>query len=348
MNVKQTIFGRYKDQDIEQFLLANDNGMQVKIMTFGATVTSISVPGQGNTRHELACGFDSMEGYLSREYKKNAPYFGCTVGRYASRIKDGKFKIDGKEYILAINNGPNHLHGGLTGFDKKIWSAQPIDTSDTLGVIMSLKSPHMEEGYPGNVEISVTFVLNNNNELAISYEATTDQTTPISLTNHTYFNLSGFEQTIENHQATILADNYLEPDETNVPVGAIGDVNNTAADLRAGKLLKEAFEGLTTGFEHYYLFDQSIGPLRKVAEFSDRESGRKLEVSTTEPGMLFYSGYFTSDKLRRENGDQYGRYRGFCCETHRYPNGPNIENSPASVTKPADTYNSQTVFKIHW
>ena len=337
MTSKITNFGSHQGQDIQLYSLENEKGMAVKITNYGATITSISVPDPDKSRVDLVCGFDMLEGYFSEEYQANAPYFGCTVGRYSSRIKDGRFEINGKEFTVACNDGPNHLHGGITGFNKKVWDAELTEDSDHATIKMTMRSPHMDEGYPGNLEVSVLFSLDNNNALTISYEAVTDEETPVSLTNHTYFNLSGFAQTIEEHKATVFASRHLKADETNVPVGEIEALKGTAADLRAGILFKDAFAKLETGFEHYFLFDKELWKLDKVAEFVDTQSGRKLEVLTTEPGMLFYTGYFTSDKLQRESGDQYGRYRGFCCETHRYPNGPNIDNSPASVLKPGET-----------
>jgi len=348
MKIQHSVFGNFQDKDISLYELHNDNGMVVKIMNYGATITSITIPKKEDGRSELVCGFDTFENYFSEEYINNAPYFGCTVGRYASRIKDGQFKIDGKTYKLAINNAPNHLHGGIVGFDKKVWPARMTSTEDIVGVEMSLNSPHMDEGYPGNVSIKVNFLLNNRNELTINYEAETDQTTPISLTNHTYFNLSGFKETIGNHTATIEAKSFLTPDETNVPVGEVTMVDGTTADLRSGKVLEEAFEVLKTGFEHYYVFDKDENILGKVAEFKDNSSGRKLIISTSEPGALFYTGFYTSEELKRESGSQYGKFRAFCFETSRYPNGPNISNSPGSVTKPGEKFISTTVFKIKW
>ncbi len=348
MNIETKEFGNIQEHQIDQYVLTNDNGMTVKISTYGATITSIAVPDMNGNLIELACGFDTLEGYFSEEYRNNAPYFGCTVGRYSSRIKDGKFVIDDKAYQLATNDGPNHLHGGLKGFDKKIWKATTIEDQHTVGVIMKLESLHMEEGYPGNVVVSVTFKLSANNELMISYDAETDQITPLSLTNHTYFNLSGFQETIENHTALIAAKTHLKPDATNVPVGEIEDLTNQPSDLSRMKPLSEAFEGLSTGFEHYFVFDKALWEMEKVAEFTDSKSNRKLEVFTTEPGMLFYTGYFTSDDLKRENGDKYGRFRGFCCETHRYPNGPNIKGSPGSFITPLTPFKSQTTYKITW
>lgn len=348
MQVTKNDFGNYEGEMTRQYVLENEHGMTVKVTDFGATITSIKIPNPAGDPLDIVCGFESLAGYLSPAYTQNAPYFGCTVGRYSSRIKDGAFKLDGQSYTLAVNDGSNHLHGGLKGFNKKIWKAEVIENEEEVGVNMSLNSPHMEEGYPGNVKVSVSFLLNNDNELNIQYEGETDHATPLSLTNHTYFNLSGFKQSIENHRATILADAYLLPDETNVPVGALAEVEGTPADLRSAKLLGDAFAELPTGFEHYFLFEPAGKDLPKVAEFEDTYSGRKLEVFTTEPGMLFYTGYFTSDQLQRENGDQYGRYRAFCCETHRYPNGPNIADAPASITRPGQVYQSHTRFKVHW
>jgi len=336
-------FGIYQDQKIALYTLENAKGMKLQITNYGATITSISVLDQNGNRQELACGFDTFEGYFGEDYKANAPYFGCTVGRFASRIKDGKFSIDGQEYTLAVNNGSNHLHGGLVGFDKKIWQAEPNDDGS---LAMSLTSPDMEEGFPGTVQVKVTFSLTEENELIIQYEATTDKTTPLSLTNHTYFNLSGFEQTIENHISQIDAAEFLQPDATNVPVGEVAKVEGTAADLRTGKRLGDCFAEMETGFEHYYTFDKTPNELTKVATFKDPASGRSLEIKTTEPGALFYTGYFTSDQLQRENGDQYGRYRAFCFETSRYPNGPNLAEQGGAVTQAGDIYQSKTIFKI--
>lgn len=287
-----------------------------------------------------------MEGYFGKAYQANAPYFGGTIGRYASRIKDGKFSLEGKEYTLAVNNGSNHLHGGIKGFDKQIWQGAIVENNSQAAVEMRLTSQHMEEGYPGNVEVKVVFSLDEDNALSIQYFATTDQATPLSLTNHTYFNLSGFENTIENHSAQIDAAKILVPDATNVPVGEIASVANTPADLRTGRLLGDCFQEMETGFEHFYAFDKPLDTLEKVATFMDKDSGTTLEISTTEPGVLFYTGYFTSNELQRENGDQYGQYRGLCFEASRYPNGPNLADAPSAITTSEKNYQSQTVYKI--
>lgn len=348
MRVDKLNFGAFEGHEVTQYLLVNEQGMEVSIIDYGATITSITILGKGSKRVDLVCGFDTMEAYLSEEYKDNAPYFGCTVGRYAGRIKDGQFTIDGKDYEVVCNNGSNHLHGGSIGFDKKMWTGEAFKTSTEVGVKMILRSPHMEEGYPGNLEVSVTFTLNNNNEIELLYGATTDQETPLSLTNHSYFNLNGFTDNIRKHFAQIHSSGYQKPDETNVPVGEVADVAGESTDLRNERVLNELFKSLPTGFEHYYIFDKAEGAYESVALFKDPEFSRTLEIRTTEPGMLFYTGYYTSDLLKRESGDSYGRFRAFCCETGRFHNGPNIPGTPGSTLLPGEAYTSKTVFAFGW
>lgn len=344
--ITQKHIGTHKDQDVIEFTLSNNNGVIVKLINYGATISSIIIPdGEGGNKN-IVCGFDKLSGYFGEDYLANAPYFGCTIGRYASRIKDGKFTLNDTSYELAVNNGSNHLHGGIFGFDKKVWDAKLISSDEQSGVQMMLVSPDMDEGYPGTVEIKVNFSLCDNNEITISYEAQTDKATPLSLTNHSYFNLSGFKETIENHIGLIDSMITLVPDSSNVPVGDIEDVSGKIDDLREGKRLGDCFNEMETGFEHFYVFNKPVDELASVASFTDAGSGTKLEISTTEPGVIFYTGYFTSDKLRRESGEQYGRFRGLCFETSRFPNGPNLPDSPNSITQPNETYTSTTIFKI--
>jgi len=339
-------FGEHKGIKTNQFILENTNGMKVKIMDYGATITAITLPDENGKDINLVCGFDTLEGYFTKDYLENAPYFGCTVGRYASRIKDGKFSINNKSYTLAVNNGSNHLHGGIVGFDKQLWQSEIKQNEGYNTLIMSLVSLHMDEGYPGRVSVKVTFSLSDDNALSIKYMASSDMSTPLSLTNHNYFNLSGFKDSIEHHIATIHSSEILEPDKTNVPDGKITSIKNTPADLTKGKILGECFKEMETGFEHYYIFKNTDRKPVPRADFYDSKSGRKLKISTTEPGALFYTGYFTSDKLKRENGDKFGKYRGLCFETSRYPNGPNIENSPGSITKRGEIFKSETIYKF--
>ncbi|RED95244.1 aldose epimerase family protein [Marinoscillum furvescens] len=340
MNIKKSYLGEVAGQHIDSYALTNDQGLCVKVMTYGATITSIKLP-DGS---EMVCGFDTLEGYFQKAYLENAPYFGCTVGRYASRIKDGQFELDGNRYTLAVNDGSNHLHGGLQGFDKRVWQAEASQTDHEVSVSMRLFSPHMEEGYPGNVSVQVTFTLTQDNAIRIRYAATTDQATPLSLTNHSYFNLSGFQRDISGFEVSIHSDTLLVPDDTNVPVGDKRPVSGVE-DLRSGRVLKDAFEELETGFEHFYVLPDE-GTLKDVAKVSDPDSGRVLTVLSTEPGVLFYTGYFTSDKLKRESGAQYGKYRAFCLETSRYPNGPNLPEASGAITTPESPYASETVFQF--
>lgn len=344
MPITQSTFGHHDGQAVALYTLENANGMRVAVTPYGATVTSISVPA-GDGRAELAAGFNALDGYFSDAYRANAPYFGCTVGRYASRIKDGKFSVDGKDYQVDVNDGSNHLHGGVGAFDKRVWT---VDRADGNSLKMSLQSPDGDGGYPGNLTVSITYTLTDDNELVMDYGGTTDAATPLSLTNHTYFNLSGFTETIHNHEARIDADAFLQPDATNVPVGEETAVDGSFTDLRQPVRLGDRLDQTETGFETFYRFAGATDEVREVAHFRHPASGRSLRVLTTEPGALFYTGYFTADDLARENGDQYGRYRAFCIETSRFPNGPNLPGVDDAVLQPGETYRSRTVYQINF
>lgn len=344
MSIETSNFGNYQGENIKEFSFKNENGVEVKITNYGATVTSILVPNKNGDIENIACGFDTLDGYFGKDYVENSPYFGGTIGRYCSQIKDSKFTLNGKQYDLSKNCGENNLHGGTVGFDKKIWKAEAINN----GVKMSLYSKDLEEGFPGNVAVSVTFSLSSNNELKIDYSATPDEDTPLSLTNHTYFNLNAFSSTIENHNAKVNTSKRHVMDETGAATGEIANIAGEADDLTAGKLIGDVHEALGDGFEHFYVFEDANFELKEVAQVKSEESGRSLTVSSTEPCMLLYTGKYTSDAIKRENGEQYGKYRGFCCETHRYQNGPNIENSPKSITKAGEEFKSTTIFKFGW
>lgn len=347
MKTTATNFGEHKGKQVQLYTLENDNGINVKISNYGATITSIVVPQKAGKPQEIVCGFDTFENYFSDVYKANAPYFGGTVGRYCSQIKDSKFNLNGQEYQLAKIVGENNLHGGKEGFDKKIWKVNPVSANESK-IEMALRSNSMEEGFPGNVDVTVTFTLTNDNELRIEYHATTDADTPFTMTNHTYFNLSGFAENVENHMVKIKADKKQVWDNTGAATGDTISVDGKADDLRDEKVIGEVHQAMGDGFEHYYLFEDKGFELGKVAKISEPQSGRSLEISTTEPGMLFYTGKYTSDELKRESGLQYGKYLGFCCETHRYANGPNIPDSPKSILKKGEAYNSTTIFKFKW
>lgn len=346
MTIQKELFGNLNDRDIYLFTLQNTNGMVVKIMNYGATITQITIPGNDGNTVSLVCGFDSFDEYFAEEYRANAPYFGCTVGRYCSQIKDSKFSLEGKEYRLAQNCGPNNLHGGTEGFDKKVWEATPIESENAME--FSLVSPDGEEGFPGKVEATVKMQLTDSNEIAISYSASTDKTTPLSMTNHSYFNLSGFRENVENFEVKVHSNQLQEMDETGAATGSIKDVSETVEDLRGGRKIGDVHRALGGGFEHFYVFDNPDQQLQAIAAVSDKSSGRRLEVFSTEPCMLFYTGKYTSDKLQRNPNEKYGQYHAFCCETHRWQNGPNIPGSPGTFLAPNEKFSSQTIFKFSW
>lgn len=348
MKISQKPFGKLLGLDVDLFTLENDNGMAVKITNYGGIVTSIVIPDKKGQRSDIVCGFNTMENYFSEDYEANSPYFGCIVGRYAGRIKDGSFTVEGQTFNLATNDGPNHLHGGVVGFDKQIWNADISHAADACVLTLSLISSDGDAGYPGTLKTTVEYRLTQANELRIRYQAQTDQATPLALTNHTYFNLNSFAGKILDHTARIASNRYLVPDETNVPVGPEQAVAGTACDFNMPKSIGKAFKELPNGFEHYYIFDKPQGCCEKVAEFSEPTSGRTLEVDTTEPGMLFYTGFYTSDALKREDGTAYGQFKAFCCETAKYPNGPNIKGSPSSILEPGQDYDETTVFRFKW
>ncbi|MRI00090.1 galactose-1-epimerase [Kriegella sp. EG-1] len=346
MRTVETDFGILEGEEVKLYTLENDNGIFVKISNYGATITSLIVPQKNGEPEEIVCGFDTLQGYFSDAYKENAPYFGGTVGRFCSQIKDAKFKLNGKEYHLAKIVGDNNLHGGKVGFDKRIWEVETINKG-VSEISMHLLSKDLEEGFPGNVKVIVKFTLTNNNELKIDYYATTDADTPFTITNHSYFNLTGFKTTVEDHWVQVNAEKKQVWDATGAATGQNISVENAPDDLRTAKRIGDVHQALDDGFEHFYLFEEKGFKLENVAEIKDPISGRSIAIATTEPGMLLYTGKYTSDELKRESGIKYGKYRGFCCETHRYPNGPNIK-SPKSILKKGETYASTTVFKFDW
>ena len=349
MQLARAPFGQADGKPVYLYTLENNNGMIVKITNYGGTVTDIIVPDKDGNSGSIACGFDTLDGYFSEAYQGNSPYFGCIVGRYAGRVKGGKFAVGGQEYQLATNDGPNHIHGGVKGFDKCVWDVDAAEEEDgSLALRLSLISPDGDEGYPGLLKVVVEYRLNNENELRIRYRATTDKVTPLALTNHTYFNLNGFADTVLDHEVQIFSDRYLEPDETNVPVGEETAVAGTAADFNSPRRVGDCFDELPMGFEHFYVYNKPVGQLDRVAVVREPNTGRTLEVLSSEPGGLFYTGRYTSDELRREDGTQFGQFRGFCVETAKYPNGPNIDGAPGSVLEPGQSYDETTVYKLSW
>ena len=295
MQFFKSLFGYLDDKPVDLHTLENDNGIVVKVTNYGGTVTDIIAPDKHGIAESIVCGFNNLESYFGDVYLGNAPYFGCIVGRYAGRVKDGTFRVGGQHYQVATNDGTNHIHGGIKGFDKCLWDVDPVESGDGyLALKLSLLSPDGDEGYPGNLNVEVEYTLNNDNELRTHYRALTDKATPLALTNHTYFNLNGFRDRVLDHEVQIFSDRYLEPDETNVPVGNETAVVGTATDFNAPKRIGDCFEELPMGFEHFYVFNKPVGELGKAAVVKEPTSGRTLEVFTSEPGGLFYTGRYTS------------------------------------------------------
>lgn len=338
---------------IQLYTLKNKQGMEVKITNYGAIVTSIVVPDRDGKMADVALGYDSVEGYINAVDK---PYFGAVVGRYGNRIAKGKFVIDGTEYNLAINNKPNHLHGGIIGYDKVVWNAKEIAGEGWTGLELSYLSRDKEEGYPGNLQIMVTYRLKDQNELEVQYQATTDKATPINLTQHTYFNLKGEgEGDILDHQLMLNAKEYTPVDEFLIPSGELAPVQGTPFDFTTakaiGKDIAQENQQLTYGggYDHNFVVDRSGkagSELVLAARVTEPTSGRVLEVLTTEPGIQFYCGNFLDARLKGKSGQPYVNRGGFCLETQHYPDSPNQPNFPSSILQPGSEYNTRTVFKF--
>lgn len=342
MKIEKSFFGKYQEQDITLYELVNSQGFRVKVMNLGATITQILLP-DGSS---ISCGFDTLEEYFSEEYRQNAPYFGCTVGRYCSQIKDAKFSLNGTEYKLAKNCGNNNLHGGTCGFDKRIWNITELEDRNALKC--SLTSEDMEEGFPGEVVAEVVITLTDENEIKFRYSATTTKETPLSMTNHSYFNLSGFKTSVEEFEVEIPTTQLMECDETGAANGTIMDVSGSVSDLTKPRKIKDIEQGLGDGMEHFYIYENPNQELRLYARIEDKASNRSMEVYSTEPCMLFYTAKHMSNKLKRNNKEVYGKTRAFACETHRWQNGVNIPYAPNSFTKENEKFESETVFKFRF
>jgi len=327
---------------VEVFTLRNGNGVEVKAISYGAIITSVRVPDRSGQLADVVLGFDALDGYL-----KTHPYFGAVVGRYGNRIGKGQFTLDGRTYKLAINNPPNHLHGGIKGFDKFVWTAEPL--SGRVGVAFSRTSPDGEEGYPGSLEARIVYTLTDRNELAVEYQATTDKATPINLTQHSYFNLAAAGD-ILGHQMTINADRYTPVDATLIPTGDLAAVDGTPFDFRKptaiGARIDVAHEQIKNGggYDHNFVLNRTGSGLALAARVVETRTGRTLEVRTTEPGLQFYTGNFLDGTLTGKGGQVYRHRTGFCLETQHFPDSPNKPQFPSAILRPGQEYRSQTVF----
>jgi len=330
-----------KKSDVEFFTLKNKNGMEAKFLSLGATLVSLRVPDKNGEIADVVLGFDSPA-----EYMKNTAYFGGVVGRYANRIANGKFKLYGKEYTLAVNNGPNHLHGGIKGFNKVIWNGKKIKTDKSSSVVFKYLSPAGDQNYPGNLDVTVTYTLTDDNELRISYKATTDRKTIVNLANHSYFNLAGQGSgDILAHKLMINADFYTPTDGNSVPTGEIIKVEGTALDFRQPTEIGSRIENLG-GYDNNYVLNRNFaGQFALAARVTEPTSGRVMEVFTSEPGMQLYTGNSLKG-VKGKNGSVYNKYYGFCLEPQHFPDSPNRLYFPSVVLKPGETYSQLTAYKF--
>lgn len=339
--ISKQAWGQANGQPVDLYTLRNASGTVVTITNYGGIVTSFLAKDKKDSVASIVVGFDSIGPYL-----QSPPYFGSIIGRYGNRIGAGKFSIGDKNYTLATNNGANHLHGGVVGFDKVIWTAAPVVDS-IPSLTLSYLSKDGEEGYPGNLQVTVTYSLNDDNGLRIQYEATTDQPTPVNLTNHSYFNLTGdTKETIFNHQLQLNADAYTPVDNGLIPTGEIRQVAGSPFDFRSPMAIGSRIDSVEGGYDHNYVLNNADGTLKKVAHLSEPVSGRFLEVWTTEPGIQFYSGNFLDGKFINHTGTPVQLHTALCLETQHFPDSPNKKEFPSTILEPGKKYVTETVYKV--
>lgn len=344
-------WGAVGGQPVDLYTLTNSKRMRVRISNYGGIIQSIRVPDRRGRMDNVALGFDSVD-----EYVAGSPYFGCITGRYANRIAEGRFTLDGVEHQLATNNGPNHLHGGDVGFDKRVWEATEVRRANRVGLRLTYTSPAGEESYPGTLATTVTYTLTNKNEIRMQYHATTDAPTIVNLTNHSYFNLAGEGSgTIGGHRLKLNASRYTPVDETLIPTGRIARVAGTPFDFRKataiGERIHDSHEQIVIGqgYDHNFVLNRR-GPddqrMIRAARVTEPRRGRVLEIFTTEPGIQFYSGNFLDGTLVGTSGKVYRQTDGFALETQHFPDSPNQPDFPSTVLRPGEEYETTTVYEF--
>ena len=347
--VRKQSFGKTGDgRPVDLYTLTNSQGMEVCAMTYGGIIVSLRVPDKTGKFDDVVLGHDALDGYLV-----NPPYFGVIVGRYANRIGNATFTLDGVKYTLAKNDGPNSLHGGVNGFNKQGWEATTFKDATGVGVAFTYLSKDGEEGYPGNLKVKVSYVLTDENQLVIDYEATTDKATPLNLSQHSYFNLAGEGNgDILGHHLMLNADRFTPVDKTLIPTGEIRPVQGTPLDFTQptaiGARINDNYEQLVVGrgYDHNFVINRKEDGLILAARVHEPTSGRVLEVFTTEPAVQFYSGNFLDGTITGKHGHVYKQRNGFCLETQHYPDSPNHPDFPSTILRPGATFHSQTVFKF--
>ena len=349
LSIDKKQFGKLPSGEmVHLFTLMNGNGLKATITNFGGCVTSLWVPDKNGKLEDIVLGFDNLEGYL-----ENGPYFGSITGRYANRIANAKFTLDGQEYELAKNNDPNHLHGGIIGFHKVLWNAETFENNDEVGLKLTRTSPDMEEGYPGNLSCTVTYTLNNKNQLAIEYQATTDKKTVVNLTNHSYFNLTGDpSKTILDHELELVAHGFLPVDSTLIPTGELREVEGTPFDFLLSTRIGDRIDAdnqqikFGNGYDHCWIFNEQSNQLKYAGAVYEPISGRQMNFYTTEVAVQLYCGNFLDGSIIGKNGQTYGHRTGLCLETQHYPDSPNQPEFPTTTLNPGEEYRSTTIYEF--
>ncbi len=330
-------------ENVEQYTIRNENGLELQVITYGGIIRTLRIPDRENNFTDVVMGFEDL-----KSYEEKSPYFGAIIGRYGNRIAGGKFSLDGKEYTLATNNGPNHLHGGPKGFDKVIWQAQSFESDTSAGIRLTYRSANMEEGYPGALDVSVTYTLDDGDRLIFDYKATTDAPTIVNLTNHAYYNLTGMERDVLGHKLEINADRFLAVDSVLIPEEPIV-VAGTPFDFRKptaiGARIDEDHPQLIHGggYDHCWILDPPGDQPAFAASLYDPESGRLMKLYTTEPGIQVYSGNFLDGSFTGKEGITYNYRDAICLETQHFPDSPNRPEFPDVILRPGETYSSQTI-----
>ncbi|MFC2098181.1 aldose epimerase family protein [Bacteroidota bacterium] len=341
MKVTREVFGQLPDNgEASLFTAINPDGLQLKVSNYGGIIQSILVPDKKGIFTDVVLGFDTLEGYL-----EDHPFIGTLVGRYANRIARGQFTLEGTDYKLARNNGGNHLHGGLKGYDKVLWEAAEFADDNGAGVTLTYLSHDMEEGYPGNLKVRVTFTLDKENQVCIDYKATSDSPTPINLTHHGYFNLGGGSSAVYDHELMIDSDHYVVGDAELIPTGEIGSLDGSPLDFRTPKLIGSDINNVEGGFDHCYVLGDVTEDPRFAARVVHPPSGRVMEVLTTEPGVQFYSSNFL-EGLTGKGGQSYNKHQALCLETQHFPDSPNHPEFPTTILRPGETYTQKTIYKF--
>jgi aldose 1-epimerase len=342
METEKKSFGHTADgREVFLFTLKNAGGISAQITNYGGIVTSLLVPDRNGNFEDVVLGFDTLE-----EYLEGHPYFGAIVGRYANRIAQGRFELGGEVYRLATNNGNNHLHGGIVGLDKRVWDYETGSENGGSSLVLTYHSPHGEEGYPGNLSLTVIYTLTDNDELKVDFLAETDRPTPVNLSHHGYFNLTGGRENVLGHELTINAGRYTEVNSELIPTGVLPGVEGTPMDFRRVRPIGLDIGKVPGGYDHNYVLDGNEGELRTAAILYEPKSGRRMEVLTTQPGVQLYTGNFLDGSLTGKMQQVYNQYHGLCLETQHFPDSPNHPHFPNTILSPGEVYHHTAVYRF--